>query len=47
LCTRFREFEPISAEIIHQCFDPDAPVEVPEIAKCQNWMFQFAEFLTC
>ena len=47
LCTRFREFEPISAEIIHQCFDPDAAVEVPEIAKCQNCMFQFAEFLTC
>ena len=47
LCTRFREFEPISAEILHQCFDPDAAVEVPEIAKCQNCMFQFAEFLTC
>ena len=67
LCTRFREFEPISvrtaplaavapcpypmrclqAEILHQCFDPDAAVEVPEIAKCQNFMFQFAEMLTC
>ena len=75
LCTRFREFEPISvrrppfprprvvgchcpicsqcdivcwqAEILHQCFDPDATVEVPEIARCQNCMFQFAEMLTC
>jgi hypothetical protein len=47
LCTRFREFEPISAEILHQCFDPEAAVEVPEIAKCQNCMFQFAEMLTC
>eukprot|EP01047_Picozoa_sp_COSAG01_P077891 COSAG01_NODE_14194_length_1484_cov_60.122744_2_plen_66_part_00 len=47
LAWRFRNYEFISAQDLHDCFRPDAVVEIPSGHRAGELWYRLTAFLTC